>query len=181
MAATNTSVDGTTGIANTTTAAILPPLRAAVGYAEMLVADIPAEKFAFMPFPMMNHPAFCLGHLSIYPDRILELVGRADLVDRRAEFTELFSAGVECFDDASRYPTKDEIVAYYLERHGVVAEALAGVGSEIYEGENPAEGEFKEMLPTIGAVVNFMMNSHQMAHLGQISAWRRAIGLGGVM
>ena len=181
MAATNTSAGTAANTINITTAAILPPLRAAVGYAKMLVADIPSEKFAMMPFPTMNHPAFCLGHLSLYPDRTLELVGQADLVEHRAEYAELFAEGVECFDDASRYPGKDEIVAYYVERHGVVADILGGVGDEIYERENPAGGGFKEMLPTIGAVVNFMMNSHQMAHLGQISAWRRVIGLPSVM
>ncbi len=72
-------------------------------------------------------------------------------------------------------------MAYYLARHEAVAEALVNVSDDVFAGENPAEGRFKEMLPTIGATVNFLMNNHPMAHLGQVSAWRRAMGMGGVM
>ncbi len=162
-------------------AVIVPGLRACVGYAEMLVADITAAQFAVMPFPNMNHPAFCLGHLAIYPDRVLELIGCGELAAPKQGYAELFAAGIECGGDPEQYPNKDEIVEYYLERHGVVAEALGGVGDDVFAGENPAEGRFKEMLPTVGAAVNFLMNNHPMAHLGQVSAWRRVMGLGSVM
>jgi hypothetical protein len=37
------------------------------------------------------------------------------------------------------------------------------------------------MCPTIGAVANFLLSAHHMMHLGQVSAWRRAVGLGSVL
>jgi hypothetical protein len=35
----------------------------------------------------------------------------------------------------------------------------------------------REMFPTLGAVVAFYLGGHVMNHLGQLSAWRRCLGL----
>lgn len=169
----------------TSTATIAPIVAANLATAtflgEKLVADIPAEKFAHMPHPTMNHAAFCLGHLSIYPNKVLEWIGREGLVVEKDGFAALFEAGVECVEQDGRYPSKDEIVSYYLDRYRTVLEALDGVSDDILVGENPAEGRFKEMCPTIGSAVSFLLSGHHMMHLGQISAWRRAVGLGSIM
>jgi len=63
----------------------------------------------------------------------------------------------------------------------VLADVLSEVPDEVFAEPNPLEGRIAEFLPTIGIMVNFMANSHHMMHLGQLSAWRRAIGLGPVM
>lgn len=157
---------------------ILPSLNRTVAYATVLCKDIPAGRFAHMPHPKMNHPAFNLGHLSLYPNRVLTTLGRGDLVRELDGWQEIFGAGVECVDDAPRYPDKDAIVSAFTERHGALARALEDVSDEVLFRENPTEGRFREMFPTVGAAVTFMCGSHTMMHLGQISAWRRAIGLG---
>lgn len=155
--------------------------RSTLGYAELLVKDIPAEKFAFMPMPNVNHPAFAIGHLSIYGDNILKLIGRTELVRERPEFVALFKAGVACVADDGRYPGKDEIVDYFLERYRAAAEALKWVSEDVLNAENPAEGRWKLMFPKVGGAVNFLLNNHAMMHLGQVSAWRRVMGMPGVM
>jgi hypothetical protein len=40
------------------------------------------------------------------------------------------------------------------------------------------EGRMKELFPTVGAAVNFLVVGHTQSHLGQISVWRRLMGLG---
>jgi hypothetical protein len=42
---------------------------------------------------------------------------------------------------------------------------------------HPDEGS-RKYFPTVGDMIVFMMTSHEMDHLGQIAAWRRAMGLG---
>ena len=54
----------------------------------------------------------------------------------------------------------------------------AGQIKSIVAKGNPAEGRMKELFPTIGAVSAFLLSGHQMSHFGQISAWRRFVGLG---
>lgn len=36
----------------------------------------------------------------------------------------------------------------------------------------------RKYFPTVGDMVIFLMTSHEMNHLGQVAAWRRAMGLG---
>lgn len=160
---------------------ILPQLRLALGYADMLAADIPPDRFAHCPVPNVNHPAFCFGHLSIYPERLLEMLGRPELARPDARFVELFRAGSKCVEEAGRHPPKDEIMARFKDRWEVIATVLPQIPEERFLDANPAEGRMKELMPTLGAMAIFMCGTHMMMHLGQVSIWRRLIGLGPVM
>lgn len=156
-------------------------LNITLGYAERVLDGIPADTFAHMPHPGMNHPAFCIGHLSLYPARILTMLGRPELAVEKPGWAELFQAGVACVEQDGRYPGKDELIAHYFEGYRTVGAILPEVTEQTLQQPNPIEGRMKELLPTAGAMVNFMLNNHQMVHLGQISAWRRAMGMGSAM
>lgn len=156
-------------------------LRISTNYGKMLLEDIPAEQFTHMPHPTMNHPAWCVGHLAIIPDFGLAMMGFDDRLDPRESWETLFNQHSECIADASLYPAKDELVTHYVERHRALGKALEDVDEAVLRRENPESGRFKEMCPTIGATINFFSGGHHMVHLGQISAWRRAVGLGPVM
>jgi len=170
-----------TQTANVTTTAILDGMNIAVRYAEMLVQDIPAEQFAHMPHPSMNHPAFCIGHLSLYPDKALALLGHGEKAVEKPGYAALFEASATCEDDPDRYPPKDEIVAHYFDRHRALGDVLPEVAESMLCRPYPGEGRPARMFRTIGSAVNFYSNGHNMMHLGQISAWRRAVGLPSVM
>lgn len=161
--------------------AILPAANLMVSYAKVLTDDIPAERFCEMPHPTMNHPAFCIGHLSIYPNRLLELVGKSELVSTREGFTEMFAAGVDCVPNTGQYPDKQTICDYYFDRHATLIKALENIDESVLAQPNPAEGRFREIAPTIGAAVGFLLTAHAGVHLGQLSAWRRAVNLPPVM
>ena len=45
------------------------------------------------------------------------------------------------------------------------------------DAETPNE-QTRAYFPTVGSMVVFIMTSHEMDHLGQVAAWRRAAGLG---
>lgn len=167
--------------ASTTGQSIADCLRVTLNYADMLVKDIPEDKFAHMPHENMSHPAFCIGHQAMYPNRVLTMIGRDDLVEQKPGYAELFEANATCVEQDGRYPQKDEIIAHYHERHQKLLDALPDVPESVFQQENPAEGRMRKMFPTIGGVTNFYVNNHNMLHLGQISAWRRAVGLGPVM
>lgn len=153
-------------------------LRMTLGYAERLLKDIPVDTFTLMPHPKMNHPAFCIGHLSLYPNRLFTMLGRPELMVERAGYPELFQAGSECVADAAKYPAKDVLVPFYFERYRAIGELLPSISEETLQRENPMTGRMKELFPTIGSAMCFLLNNHQMVHLGQISAWRRAAGIG---
>lgn len=168
----------TTATSAGTGALIASSLALTLRYAEDLVGTIPAERFCEMPAKDMNHPAFCVGHLAIYANRVLEMTGRADLKIAMPFGDEHFKNGAPCVAQDGRYPSKEVICDTFFKGWRTVLAALPSVDDAVFSRENPAEGRFKEMFPTVGGAVNFLAGGHNMMHLGQISTWRRAAGLG---
>ena len=168
----------TTATSAGTGALIASSLALTLRYAEDLVGSIPAERFCEMPTKDMNHPAFCVGHLAIYANRVLEMTGRADLKIAMPFGDEHFKNGAPCVAQDGRYPSKEVICDTFFKGWRTVLAALPSVDDAVFSRENPAEGRFKEMFPTVGGAVNFLAGGHNMMHLGQVSTWRRAAGLG---
>ncbi len=163
----------------------------ALFYADALLKTIPADQFSIMPVTTapvggasvqgrdINSPAFNVGHLAIYPDlRVLPLIGREDLVRPLPFSADLFKAGAPCVGTPGAYPSKEVLVETFMTRYRAAIDAVAQASGEQLAKENPMEGRMKEMFPTIGAAVNFLLVGHTQSHLGQISVWRRVMGLG---
>lgn len=157
-------------------------LELALMYTDALCKAIPTDKFAHMPGKDFNSPAFNIGHLSIYTPRILGMTSAAghDIVNP-AGWEDLFKAGSPCVDVPGKYPSKDEIMAHYTAGYKACVAALRACPDATLAATNPAEGRMKELFPTLGAAVNFLCVGHTQAHLGQISMWRRVMGLGSAM
>lgn len=169
--------------------AIVPVGNLSKMYAEMLLKDVTPAIFARFASPggkviQSNHPAFVYGHLAMYPHRVMDMLGLPKGATAIPEGWEgLFKAGVECRDDPSGtiYPKMETIVAFHTAAYAAAMKAIAEASDERLTAPNPAEGRMKEMFPTVGAVCNFIVGSHQMSHFGQVSAWRRCMGLGSAM
>ncbi len=159
-------------------------LQLSVGYAERLLKGIPADRFARFAevggaMVESNHPAFVIGHLSLYAPKILQQIGHpAPSVPD--QFEVRFSKDAQCADDpdGDLYPPMEEIISFFLEGHRMVAGALRSTPDDVFQQPNPATGRMKELFPTIGSVQTFYCGGHMMMHLGQLSAWRRMEGLG---
>lgn len=163
-------------------AAVLPAARLTRGYAETILKGIKPEDFARMPKgAQTNHPAWVYGHLAIYPDNLLEMLGRKDLAKPDARFKELFDNGTPCKDDPSGsiYPKMEVITARYFERTDAAIKALA----EADDGAltKTLTDDWAKSFPTVGSRFDFLLGGHSMMHLGQISAWRRMMGLPSAM
>jgi len=163
-------------------------LKVSIDIGQAMLKDISAANFARLPVKdgaavNTNHPAFVYGHLTLYGQRMLALVGKESAAVPAPEgFEGLFNAGVECRDDPEGkiYPAMPVIVDAFLRCNKAALDGLADVPDEVFTRPNPAEGRFKEMFPTVGGAVAFLAGSHPMNHFGQVSAWRRLMGLGRV-
>ncbi len=161
-------------------------LKASMGYAERLFSGIRADQFARLAAPggfvvPSNHPAFIYGHLSLYPPKILGHLGAdGDAMDLPAAFEEAFSKDASCRDDPEGriYPSMDEVTGAFFSGHRAVLESLPKAAEDVLEQPNPLGGTFAERFPTVGSMINFYLGGHMMLHLGQLSAWRRMMGLG---
>ena len=153
--------------------------------ADALLAGVTAEQFARFPVadgkPInTNHAAFVFGHLSIYPKMILGILGVESDFENPAKFDDLFMHGVDCQDDPNGniYPAMDEIVNHFRAAHETVTKVIQELDDEVLNAPFTGDDWYVEFAQTPAALMIFMLHDHYMFHLGQLSAWRRCMGLG---
>ena len=146
-----------------------------LGRAETLVKDLSTEQMAAQPGGVINHPAWSLGHLVISADHLGQLLGLESNLPEG--WSETFKTGGEPSGDASAYPSKEEILGALKEQHARNTEAVINIDASRFAEPHPDEAR-RKYFPTVGDMIIFLMTSHEVGHLGQIAAWRRAMGLG---
>ena len=160
---------------------LVSSLNFVIGYSQSLVADVSDEQFDRLAMPEFNHPAFCYGHLACYPNRMLDLM---ELPDRKLELPfdpEPYLKGAQCVEEPGLYASKPVILDAFLQGHQQLVQLLPGVPEDTFLKPTGFEGKFGELFPRVGDAVTFMCAGHTMLHLGQVSMWRRAMGLGSCM
>jgi hypothetical protein len=155
------------------------------GYAERLLNGVTPEIFARYPVAngvqvTINHPAFVFGHLALYPSLIAEMTGISGKgMEIPASYSDLFKMGVPCQDDPNGtiYPPMKEIVNAFFSGTDALIASLDSISSETLDLalEHPSR---RERFGTVGAFLTYILLAHPQSHLGQVSAWRRCMGLG---
>jgi hypothetical protein len=156
-------------------------------FAEKLLVGIDAAHFARKPrigetLIETNHPAFVYGHLSLYPGRALKFLGVGGFEAGPPEHWEsLFNPGTPCHDDPEGriYPPMGEITGAYFRAYDTAFDLVAALPDSAFLPVTPEE-RFRALFPTVGAAVASMLGQHVSFHMGQLSAWRRCMGLGAV-
>ncbi len=164
---------------------IADSLTLSLAYAQRMLKDVPADKFARFAAPgghvvTSNHAAFVLGHLSLYGPRIVrELGGDVSQLAPPPKFETVFSRETQCLDDVDGtiYPAMADVTAFFFQGYDAAKEALKAASDELLQRDNPMEGRMRELFPTMGSMHAFLVGGHIMMHLGQVSAWRRMQGL----
>jgi hypothetical protein len=153
--------------------------------ANKLVSGVPAERWGRFAAPggqpiVSNHPAFALGHLCLYPAKVLQLLGQdAAAVEPPAGYEALFSKDARCQDDVegTLYPAGEDILACFNSGYQSAMDAVRQASDEQLLAPNPMDTPMKQLCPTLGSLLNFYLSGHVTLHLGQVSAWRRMEGL----
>lgn len=149
-------------------------------YARLLVRDIDDARLAEQPVSGMNHGAWILGHMAISTDFALPLFGEPKVCSE--DWHARFGPGSVVQTDRGAYPGKEELLDALARGHEAVARASMIATPEAMERLHPVEIAFlKQSLPTVGDLVSHLMTTHEAIHLGQLSAWRRALGMPGVL
>lgn len=165
---------------------IADSLSLGLGYAQRLQKDITQEQFARFATadgkPVeSNHAAFVFGHLSLYAPRIIDQLGvDASQWAPSDQFNEAFSKDATCQDDpdGTIYPAMPQVLEAFTASYEAAKDVLRETDDAKFSVPNPAGGRMLEMFPTLGSMHAFYAGGHFMMHMGQLSAWRRMIGLG---
>lgn len=141
-----------------------------------LVSDLTDEQMVEQPHGLVNHPTWTLGHLALVSNALAVMLGLESTVPE--DWRELFGPGkqVPPGGDASAFPPTDRLLAELNAQHARVAEALAKADLALLARELPHE-KMRKRFPTIGDFADYLTSAHEANHIGQIVAWRRAMGL----
>jgi len=149
------------------------------GLLARLLQDIPEDKWTHQPAPgIKNHPMWQLGHRAVALDGGAQLLGhKSQLPDG---WGELFGMGSQPVDDPSKYPPRDVLLKAINDARERVIDAFEKATDAQLSAEPPVEW-MKPVFGTVGNAVGGVMTSHEAFHNGQLSTWRRMIGLGSIM
>jgi uncharacterized damage-inducible protein DinB len=143
--------------------------------AVQLVDDVAEEQMAAQPSGLVNNPAWTLGHLASTSNAVAGMLGLPSTFPE--EWRDSFRMGGIPSGDAADYPAKDELVAQLRAQHERVAQALATADAEQL-GQPTSNPRLRERFPTVGDFAAALLTNHEANHIGQLAAWRRAMGLG---
>jgi len=145
-----------------------------LGYAQALVADVEEDALCRQPAGLVNHPAWQLGHIALVSQFAARLLGVAPTLPEA--WMPLFTIGSQPTDDRAAYPTKAELLAAVQSRQALFADAMRRADPSAFGVPTPEE-KLRAFFPTVGDLATSAMTSHIALHLGQLSAWRKAMGL----
>lgn len=139
-----------------------------------VMSDIDDANITRQPVPKGNHPAWIIGHLALSSDNLLKMMGQPTTVPENLR--PLFGRGSEPQAERSIYPSKDALLQQLATVHTAVSQALPHVPREVLDRPNPVPLVQLQSLPTVGNLIMHLLTTHEAFHLGQLSAWRRAMG-----
>ena len=145
-----------------------------IQYGRMMVADLSDERMADQPLPGLNHPAWILGHLAYSADGAVGVLGGDKMLT--AEWVSRFGPGSQPTAIRSDYPSKEDLLREFEGRFEKARELAAAAHPDRLGRRNP-HPRLRGGLPTVRDLVALLLTGHLGVHLGQLSMWRRAIGL----
>jgi hypothetical protein len=145
-----------------------------VNYCRSLVAEVPDERMTEQPLPGVNHPAWVLGHLAVVADGAMEKLGGKKTLP--TTWPALFASGSKPSATRSLYPSREELLRALEERYENLRQRAATASPEQLS-QPTTSPRAKETLPTFKEFLAFLLTGHVGVHAGQLSSWRRMIGL----
>lgn len=155
--------------------AILTTWKRNGAYALRLVGDLAPEQWTAQPIPgrVLNHPAWIFSHLNVYTAIAASLARGQSFTD---PLDHRYGQKSEVAVDPREYAAGSELAAAYKQLHDDAEAALAAATESILLAPNPLE-RWRAIHPRTGDMLVTLMVKHESGHLGQLSAWRRAMGL----
>lgn len=143
-------------------------------YLREQVADVSESDMAAQPNGIMNHPAWLIGHLTVTCQLLGGVIGLSPWLPD--DWTERYGTGSHPVADAGLYETKRNALAMLTDAEVRITEAVRGLDDARLDAPFPDES-YREVFPSVGHALTQVLVGHTANHIGQLSVWRRAMGL----
>jgi len=146
-------------------------------YGTRLVADLSDAQMIQQPLSNLpapaNHPAWVLSHLNVYLPIMECLIRGQTFSDPKGH---RFGMTSEPESEASIYAPRKVLVDEFVMGHQRVIDLLEASDESVLARPVTLE-RWKPTMPVNGIVLPYLMLNHENGHLGQLSTWRRVLGL----
>lgn len=133
----------------------------------------PEDKITSQPWTGANHALWNVGHIALTDNYFLTaLSGQESPLPESWE--GLFGMGSQPVDDASKYPSFEEVKEALAERRTALIDWLSSLSEEKLAEELP---ENLRGFAANHAALPGTLACHEALHVGQITACRKAFGL----
>jgi hypothetical protein len=146
-----------------------------VRIAEGLMADLEDAHRGLQFAPGGKTAGWLLGHLAVTGDFALRLCGQPPRCPK--EWRQLFNPGTQPSADQAVYPPMAELRAAVRDVYQRLIASAPDADPSALAAENPLAWA-RPAFPTSGVFLVWMLTGHLGYHLGQLSGWRAAAGLG---
>jgi hypothetical protein len=138
------------------------------------VADVGAAEMVAQPKGIMNHPAWVIGHLTFACQLLCGAIGLSEWLPN--DWAKRFGTGSLPVADASLYETKDSALAMLRDAQVRITQAVEQMDDSQLNELFPVES-YRDVFPTIRHALTQVLVGHTANHIGQLSVWRREMGL----
>lgn len=145
-----------------------------VDYLREQVADVDAADMAAQPTGIVNHPAWVVGHLAYSCQLLGGVIGLPEWLP--ADWAGRYGTGSVPVADATRYQTKDEALAILQDARSRIARAVEQLDDADLDEPFPDDA-YRDVFPTVRHALTQVLVGHASFHVGQVSVWRKAMGL----
>lgn len=142
-------------------------------YVERLCAGVDDTTAVSQPVRGMNHACWILSHLNIYHPVVAAIIEGRSFPDPK---DAPFGMGSAPDKPSAAYAPIAELIHEFRSGHERVSALLGPRDSSVFQIPIPLE-RWKERMPTAERALPYLMLVHENQHIGQLSAWRRALGL----
>jgi hypothetical protein len=146
----------------------------ALDYLREQVADVPAADMVAQPNGIANHPAWVIGHLTYTCQLLGGVVGVPEWLPD--DWTKRFGTGSVPVADAGAYEPKEKLLAILRDAQSRITRAVEGLDETQLDEPFP-DPAFRDVFPTVRHALTQVLVGHAAFHVGQVSVWRKAMGL----
>ncbi|HEX4948467.1 MAG TPA: DinB family protein [Blastocatellia bacterium] len=138
------------------------------------VADVAIADMVAQPGGIMNHPAWVVGHLTHACQMLGGVLGLQEWLP--PTWARRYGTGSVPVADASVYETKDDVLSILGDAQRRIIVAFAQLDEARLNAAFP-DPSYRDVFPTVRHALTQVLVGHTANHIGQLSVWRRAMGL----
>lgn len=145
-----------------------------LGYLREQVADVAPADMVAQPNGIVNHPSWVIGHLTHTCQMLGGAIGLPEWLPE--DWARRYGTGSVPVADVRAYERKREALDRLADAQSRITVAVERLSEAGLDAAFP-DPSYRDVFPTIRHALTQVLVGHTANHVGQLTLWRRAMGL----